>query len=74
MIITVNWQAVSAICAVATLALGLHLFVILALVRAEIRKLNGTYLRTEIAELRFQQMNERIKRIRWMPRGADGPA
>jgi hypothetical protein len=73
--ITINWQAVSALCAVLTLALGLHIFVILALVRAEIRKLNGTYLRRELANAEFARINDHfdwLKEERAQQRKRDG--
>jgi hypothetical protein len=48
----VNWNEITAICAVLTILGAIHSFVVLGMVRREIsraiKELNGTYLRTGI--------------------------
>ena len=54
----IDWAAVTAGCAVLTILGIAHSFVVIAIVRSEIRKLNGTYLRSDLAKAEFQRINE----------------
>ena len=54
----IDWAAVTAGCAVLTVLGIAHSFVVIAIVRSEIRKLNGTYLRSELADAEFRRIND----------------
>ena len=59
-----NWNEVTAICAVVTVLGTLHAFIVLSLVRDEIRKLNGTYLRRELANQKFAEIEKHFDFLR----------
>lgn len=59
-----SWDAVTALCAAVTVIASAFTLVTRYIVRDEIRKLNGTYLRTEIAEARFREIENHFDYLR----------
>jgi hypothetical protein len=66
MSITVNvaWPAVSALCALIGLICGAAAFVIRAIVRDEVRKINGTYVRAQVFEVFREELDARLDTFR----------
>ncbi len=60
----IDWLALTAIFAGCGVIGAVFLFSTRSIVRDEIRKLNGTYLRTEVAEVRFQQIEDHFDYLR----------
>lgn len=58
------WEEVTALMAVAGGIACIHAFTTQAIVAKEIRKLNGTYLRTELADAKFKQIEEHFDYVR----------
>jgi hypothetical protein len=55
-----NWQEITALIAGSALMGGFFMWATRSIVRDEIRRLNGTYLRTDVAEVRFGELDKRI--------------
>lgn len=60
----INWTEVTGLCAAFGAMSTILLFVMRAVVRDEIRKLNGTYLRRELAEEKFAQIETHFDYLR----------
>lgn len=52
----INWQAITALVAGFGLMGAIFTFATRSIVRGEIVKLNGTYLRKELADLKFREI------------------
>ncbi len=59
-----DWAEVTALTAVGAAAVAVHGFVTKALVSEGIRKLNGTYLRSELANTKFAEIEKHFDYIR----------
>lgn len=59
-----NWDEVTALCAAFGLMGTAFLFVTRAIVRYEISKLNGTYLRRELADVKFREIEAHFDYLR----------
>ena len=55
-----NWAELTALCAFFTLVGAAFLFTTRSIVRDEIRKINGTYMRTDLANEKFKKIDERF--------------
>ena len=62
-LVLMNWDAVTAFCAALMIISSAFVFITRAIIRDEIRKLNGTYLRTELAKSEFTKINERFDAV-----------
>ena len=59
-----DWNEITALCAAFGAMGTMFLFATRAIVQLEIRKLNGTYLRTELAKEKFQQVETHFDFLR----------
>ncbi len=65
----INWSMIGAIGGMSSIIGGMFLFATRAIVRDEISKLNGTYLRKELADQKFEALGQRIDRVAEMRSG-----
>lgn len=61
---SIDWQTFAALIGSFTGMATLFVVVTRAIVREEVRKLNGTYMRRELADERFGNIDMRIKELR----------
>lgn len=59
-----NWNEITALCGGFGVMGAMFMFVTRAVVQREISKLNGTYLRRELADVKFQQIEAHFDFIR----------
>jgi hypothetical protein len=60
----IDWAEVTALCAGFGMMGTIFLFTTRAIVRDEIRKINGTYVRSKEAEIRFKQIEDHFDYLR----------
>ena len=58
-----NWEEVTALSTSFGVMGGAFIFIVRAVMATEIKKLNGTYLRTELANQKFEQIDKTFENI-----------